>query len=111
MGTAELPLTTGTARTMQAEYIQLYAGRLKAVSAFIVEADVHDAKIFVELGTMLGGQGLEYRQQVLASGYVGSTAGINWTGDIPIEPTEEIYVHAWASAAATLKVRAKTENV
>lgn len=110
MGTAVIPATTGTTRTLQDEYIANLRGRLKAVSAFIVEDTIHDGKIFVELGTMLGGHGREFRQQILASGYIGSTSGINWTGDIAIEETEEVYIYIWSSSAATLIARAKTED-
>ena len=110
MGTSVIPITAGTARTLQADYIDTIRGRLKAVSGFIVEDSVHDAKLFMEIGTMLGGRGREFRQQVLASGYIGSTSCINWTGDIAIEETEEIYVYLWSSAAATVIVRVKSEK-
>lgn len=110
MGTSTIPVTTGTTRTLQAEYISSLRGRLKAVSVFVVEPATHDARIFVETGSMMGGRGREFRQQILASGYIGSTSSVNWTGDIGIEETEEVYVYIWSSVAATLVLRIKTED-
>lgn len=110
MGTSTIPTTTGTTRTLQPEYIANLRGRLLAVSAFIVEATVKDADIYVQIGTMLGGQGREFRQAVLASGYLGSTTGVNWTGDVPIQETEEVYIYVWSSTASTLILRIETED-
>jgi hypothetical protein len=110
MGTSTIPLLTGTTRTLQAEYIQNLRGRLKAVSATVIDDDVHDARIFCEIGTMLGGRGREFRDQVLASGYIGSTSNVSWTGDIGVVETEEVYIYLWASAVASVILRVKTED-
>jgi hypothetical protein len=110
MGTSTIPVTTGTTRTLQTEYISNLRGRLKAVSATVGNDTVHDGKIYCEIGTMLGGRTRVHRDQVLASGYIGSTSAVSWTGDIPIVDTEEVYIYLWASVAASVNLRVKTED-
>jgi len=110
MGTSTIPVTTGTTRTLQPEYIGTLRGRLNAVSAFVVGVSCQDARIFVQIGTMLGGRGSEFRQNVLASGYLGSTTGVSWQGDIPIQETEEVYIWIWASSLQTLILRVETQD-
>ena len=110
MGTSTIPVTTGTTRALHADYIQNLRGRLKAVSAFVIETSCHDARIFCQVGTMMGGRGSEFRQNILAHGYIGSTTGINWTGDVPIQETEEVYIWLWPSSAQTVLLRIETED-
>ena len=110
MGTSTIPLTAGTSRTLQAEYIDNLRGRLKAVTAVVVESTIPDADLFVQVGTMMGGLGSEFRQNVLASGYIGSTTGVNWTGDVPIQETEVVYIWLWSSTAANVLLRVETED-
>lgn len=110
MGTSTIPLTSGTTRTLQPEYIDNLRGRLKAVTAFVIESTIPDADLFVQIGTMLGGRGSEFRQNVLASGYIGSTTGVNWTGNIPIQETEIVYIWLWSSTAASVLLRVETED-
>jgi hypothetical protein len=110
MGTATIPVTATATRAKQEVFIPNLRGRLLAVSAFPIETTIHDARIFAEVGTILPQHQPEHRQMVLASGYIGSTSAISWTGDIPIDPLEEVYLYLWSSVAAHIICRIKTQD-
>jgi hypothetical protein len=63
----------------------------------------------VEVGTMLGGIGIEYITSVFFSGYfwVGNMG--SWVGHYPLDASEVVFVRAYSFSTLPIRVAGKVE--
>lgn len=79
--------------------IPIDAVDITAIAALPLGTTEGPTAIFAELGIMAGGTNLENRAIILASGYIGDSAGISWTGKLAGLPEQYAYLSIWSSTA------------
>lgn len=110
MGYTTISVKGDLLRTRVEGYHILDKGRLRALSAMHQIEAAEPFQTYVEFGISKSDGNFKQRIVALASGYIGGTNPISWTGDIPMQPEMALYLFVWSSAAATIKLGVVTEE-
>lgn len=90
--------------------IPIDAVDITALSALPLGTTEDPTAIFAELGIMAGGTGQENRAIILASGYMGNSAGITWTGKLTGLPEQFAYLSIWSKTANEARLALHSEK-
>ena len=84
-------------------------GHLRSVAVSFRGPLIDFGRVYVQVGSMLGGRGTEYVVAMFINAYVSNKFFPGWTGDYPFSPYEEIFVRAWANTSRTVRVMGKID--
>lgn len=90
--------------------IPIDAVKITALAALPLGSTGGPASVYAELGIMAGGTGLENRAIILASGYMGESAGISWSGMLDGLPEQFAYLSIWSSTANEARLTLHSET-
>jgi len=102
-------LTATVDRVLTVGTIDIDGVHIVGASVISLTPDNGPASAFVEIGVMAGGTALTNRVAVLASGYVGDSSPLTWTGRITGDPSQFLYMHVRADAADSYRLSLVSE--
>jgi hypothetical protein len=109
MASFTITVTPNSAITPVEGYRVSELGRLKSVAVVFVGPTTDWGRVYVQVGSMVGGRGMDYVGAMFYNGYVSRKHLGMWNGDYPFDPYEEIFVYAWAMTTRTIRVTGKIE--
>jgi hypothetical protein len=86
-------------------------GRLKSIACGYEAISPDWGRLYVMIGTMLGGLGLEYMTALFYQGYISIRHFGFWTGDYPFDSYEDVFVWGYSSVARTVRIVGKVESM
>lgn len=104
MGASQIIIATGTALSRQEAFLITETGVLHSAAVISDELAPRPGQVWAEYGIMIGGRRVENRQAILGQGYVGTNSSLGWSGNIPLQPTMEIYLFIWSSIAFNVRL-------
>lgn len=109
MGQFSLSITPTSPLIFTSAFRGTERGRLKSLAVATLGLDFIWGRMFLEVGTVIGGRTDEYKVAVFYSGYLSGNNTFLWTGDYPFEAAEEIYVRAKAITSLEIRVTGKID--
>ena len=77
---------------------------LKSACVLDIEAANQPNDAYVSVGMMTGGTDHQHKTCILASGYVGATAMVGWTGSIPIDKETYAFADIYSSSGGVFRL-------
>ena len=77
---------------------------LKSLCVLDIEAANQPNDSYVSMGLMTGGTDHQHKTAILASGYVGATCMVGWTGSIPIDKDTYAFADIYSSAGGEFRL-------
>jgi len=77
---------------------------LKSACVLDIEAANQPNDAFVSIGLMIDGTSHQNKVCVLASGYVGATSMIGWTGSMPVATNTYVFADIYSSAGGVFRL-------
>ena len=99
MPSTHTDLTASADRWLSVATIDIDGVRIAGASVISLTSGNSPASAYVEIGIMAGGISVTNRVAILASGYVGESSPLTWTGRITGDPSQFLYVHVRADNA------------
>lgn len=102
-------VTATVDRVQTIETLQIDGTHVRSATAVSITENISPVAAYAEIGIMAGGKLYANRVAVLAQGYIGAGASINWTGNIKGEGEQFLYISIWSNAANTYRVTLLSE--
>lgn len=102
-------VTGGATRALVRASQEVSPGRLRGISADILEGGSEPAQNYIRV--LIEGQnaGESDSRHLILQGYIGLEAGLSWTGDFPLEDDVQITAEIMSSVSATAKISIATD--